>query len=67
MPLTGSVVQQMMARFIKITFIAYKKVKIKFTKAKCVLNRCNDLFKQKKNILGSGTHLGSKGQTMGGF
>ena len=31
-----------------ITFIAYKKIKIKFKKAKCVLNRCNDLFKRKK-------------------
>ena len=31
-----------------LTFIAYKKVKIKFKKAKCVSNRCNDLFKQKK-------------------
>ena len=31
-----------------ITFIAYKKVKIKFKKAKCVSNRCNDLFKRKK-------------------
>ena len=46
MPLTGSVVEQMMARF-RILF-AYKKVKIKFKKAKCVSNRCNDLFKRKK-------------------
>ena len=30
-----------------ITFIAYKKVKIKFKTAKCVSNRCKDLFKQK--------------------
>ena len=31
-----------------VSFIAYKKVKIKFKKAKCVSNRCNDLFKRKK-------------------
>ena len=30
------------------TFIAYKKVKIKFKKARCFLNKCNDLFKWKK-------------------
>ena len=52
MPLTGSVVEQMMARFHN--FYAYKKVKVKFNKAKCVSNRCKDLFKQKKNILGLG-------------
>ena len=46
MPLTGSVVEQIMARFCN--FIAYKKVKIKFKSAKCVSNRCKDLFKQKK-------------------
>ena len=31
-----------------VSFIAYKKVKTKFKKAKCVSNRCNDLFKPKK-------------------
>ena len=31
-----------------VSFIAYKKVKIKFKKAKCVSNRCNDLFRRKK-------------------
>ena len=31
-----------------VSFKAYKKVKIKFKKAKCVSNRCNDLFKRKK-------------------
>ena len=31
-----------------VSFIAYKKVKIKFKKAKCVSDRCNDLFKRKK-------------------
>ena len=31
-----------------VTFIAYKKVKIKFKMAKCVSNRCNDLIKRKK-------------------
>ena len=31
-----------------VSFIAHKKVKIKFKKAKCVSNRCNDLFKRKK-------------------
>ena len=46
MPLPGSVVEQMMLDFV--SFIAYKKVKIKFKKAKCVSNRCNDLFQQKK-------------------
>ena len=49
-PLTDSVVEQM-ARFV--TFIVYKKVKIKFKKAKCISNRRNDLFKR-KNILGLG-------------
>ena len=43
MPLTGSV----------ITFIACKKVKIKFKKAKCVSNRCKDYLSE-KNILGLG-------------
>ena len=35
-----------------ITFIAYKKVKIKLKKAKCVLNRCKDLSKiiSSKNV-----------------
>ena len=46
MPLTGLVVEQMMARFHN--FYAPKKVKVKFKKAKCVLNRCKDLFEQKK-------------------
>ena len=31
-----------------ITFIANKKVKIMFRKAKCISNRCKDLFKRKK-------------------
>ena len=31
-----------------VSFIAYKKFKIKLKKAKCVSNRCNDLFKWKK-------------------
>ena len=51
MLLTGSVVEQMMARFHN--FYSHKKVKIKFKKAKCVSNRCNDLLSQ-KNILGLG-------------
>ena len=46
MPLTSSVMEQMMLDFI--TFIAYKKVQIKFKTAKCVSNRCKDLFKPKK-------------------
>ncbi len=33
-----------------VSFIAYKEVKIKFKKAKCVSNRCNDLFKRKKSF-----------------
>ena len=48
------VMEQMMARFhYTVTYLAYKKVKIKFkTAAKWVLNRCNDLinFKQKKSF-----------------
>ena len=47
MPLSGLVLEQMMARFHNF-YIAYKKVKIKFKRAKCVLNRCKDLFKRKK-------------------
>ena len=47
MPLPGSVAEQMMLYFV--SFIAYKKVKIKFKKAKCVSNRCNE-----KNILSLG-------------
>ena len=47
MPLTGSVVEQMMARFHNFS-LAYKKVKVKFKKAKCVSNRCKDSFKWKK-------------------
>ena len=31
-----------------VSFIAYKKVHIKFKKVNCVSNRCNDLFKRKK-------------------
>ena len=45
MPLTSSVVQQVMARFL--TFTAYKKVKIKFKKGAVRSNGCKDLFKQK--------------------
>ena len=49
MPLTGSVVEQMMARFHNF----YSLYKIKFKKAKCILNRCKD-FLSEKNILGLG-------------
>ena len=31
-----------------VSFIAHKIVKIEFKKAKCISNRCNDLFKRKK-------------------
>ena len=31
-----------------ITFMAYRKVQIKFKTAKCYSNRCKDLFKKKK-------------------
>ena len=51
MPLTSSVVQQVIARFL--TFTAYKKVKIYFKKTQRVLNWCKDLF-NRKNILGLG-------------
>ena len=46
MPLTSSVVWQMMARFCN--FYNVKKVETWFKKGQCVSNRCKDLFKQKK-------------------
>ena len=46
MPLTSSVVRQIMARFRN--FHNVKKVKALFKKAQSVLNRCKDLFKPKK-------------------
>ena len=45
MPLTCSVVRQMMARFRN--FYNVKKVKTSFKKPQCVSNRCKDSFKQK--------------------
>ena len=49
MPITGSVVEQMNWLDF-VTFIAYKKVKIKFKMAKCVSNRCKDLFNKQKQF-----------------
>ena len=46
MPLTSSVMWQMMARFRN--FYNAKKSQDLFKKAQCVSNRCKDLFKQKK-------------------
>ena len=46
MPLTSSVVRQIMPRFRN--FHNVKKVKALFKKAQSVLNRCKDLFKPKK-------------------
>ena len=50
-PLTSSVMQQMMARFRN--FYNVKKVRTYFKKVQCVSNWYKDLFKQ-KNILGYG-------------
>ena len=51
MPLTSLVMEQMMARFV--TFIDYKKVKTKFKKVQCILNRCKVYFSE-KNFVGLG-------------
>ena len=49
MPLMDSVVEQILWLDF-VTFIAYKKVNIKFKRAKYVSNRCKDLFKQKQYL-----------------
>ena len=46
MPLTNSVVQQMMARFRN--FSSLRKSQDLVKKAQCVSNRCKDLFQQKQ-------------------
>ena len=50
MPLTSSVVPQVMARFK--TFTAYRTIKIQFKKEQCVSNRRKDLFERKKIFWG---------------
>ena len=40
-----------------VTFIAYKKVKTKFKKVQCILNRCKDLFQSVKKIFWCWVHL----------
>ena len=50
MPLTSSVVGQMLARFRN--FYNVKKVKALFNRTQCVSNRCKNLFKKKKIYFG---------------